>query len=76
MQEASKITEAKSMQGQYLALDIWLASFICSCWLPFSFPPLDSQATVAALEKISLWGLGNPLLSREEEQRPLWLLPA
>ena len=36
MQEASKITEAKSMQGQYVALDIWLASFICSCRLSFS----------------------------------------
>ena len=29
MQEASKITEAKSMQGEYPVLDIWLALFIC-----------------------------------------------
>ena len=36
MEEASKITEAKSMQTGYPAWDIWLAFFICSYRLSFS----------------------------------------
>ena len=50
--------------------------FICPCQISFLFPPLDFLAAIAALEKISLWGPGNLLLSWEEGKRPFWLLPA
>ena len=41
MREESKIAEAKSMQGDYPALDIRLALFICVYQLSFSIGEMD-----------------------------------
>ena len=48
------------------SLDIWLPPFICFYQLSFSFPNFDPQVAIADLEKISLWGPGNPFLELEE----------
>ena len=54
MQKASKITQIKSMQGEYPVSDIWTAVFflICPCQISFSLLPDSLLITICWLSPI------------------------
>lgn len=47
MQDKNKITEAKSMQREYLAWDLWLAPFICFYQLSFSLFGISEKGIIS-----------------------------